>query len=179
MGFLKSSVLSIAFVSLIVGCSPTSENGFFGDQTKSSECPSSGCVDATAVSQNILMSSNLSNTRVDHKNPAGSGNRFEVSGQCSTSTFPYNSIEVFVYPGCSGISGSAYTGISVQSVIGDTQPHCERGKFNLAMKMEAVPVSSCSTVTVALKAGFSADTGQHTYRNDSAGKFTFNYVRNP
>lgn len=167
--FLLAGV--ILFLS---ACSPSSDSGFLSDTLNSVGCPAGGCVNAAANPQGILMTSNAPG-QVNHPNP-GNG-RFEFSGDCSPSTYPYNHIDVKIYNGCSGISGNPRTDVPIFSVLGaDTFPHCEKGKFNLGMSTVNLAFGQY-TVVASLLAGNLANRENHTFRNDTAAKISFCYNR--
>lgn len=174
---IKGFVFPIAmasFASFLISCSPTSDNALIGDAELFSECPASGCANTAANVQNILMTSNTHGT-ISH---TAATDRFEFSGECSPSTYLHNSIDVKVYAGCSGGGGDPL-GVEVKSALGaDRTPHCEKGKFNLVMYTGGLTPSQCFTVVAALRAGPSADVNTHTFKNDTAAKFSFAYIRN-
>lgn len=173
--FFDFSKISYTFLFLfLASCSPSSDGGFLSNELSSTSCPAGGCANTAASAQGILLTSAVPGTAT---HAAGGNARFEFSGDCSASTYPYNHIEVLVYPGCSGISGSPRSGVSVISILGaDTFPQCEKGKYNLALAAGTVPVGT-HTVVATLKAGNSPDRATHTFRNDTSGKIMFCYNR--
>ncbi len=171
---LRHILFLVFFIPFMISCSSSSDGGFLGDKLSSVGCPNGGCANLAASEQGILMTSNVPGS-VNHSNPGNA--RFEFSGDCAPSTYPYNHISVQVYNGCSGISGTPRGDVPVFSVLGaDTFPHCERGKFSLGMSTVNLGFGQY-TVVASLMAGNNPDRASHTYRNDTAAKFSFCYVR--
>ena len=177
---MKKRRLLFAFQYIFTGwilsaCSASNEGGFLSNELSSAGCPLGGCVNTQASSQGIVLTSAVPGTV--NQSTGGTNARFEFSGDCSPSNYPYNHINVEVYTGCSGISGSPRSGVSIISILGaDTFPQCVKGKYNLALAAATLPVGA-HTIVATLLAGNSPERTSHTFRNDTSGKIMFCYNR--
>lgn len=173
MGFVRKSSFLVLICGALSACSPSGD-GLAGNKVEPSNCPPSGCVDATP-DQNQLTVSNSGKTsmvsRVQQFTPA-SPDFVEIGGSCYSSSYPNNRIEVKVYHGGDRVNVTSADIVSLR--MASTAPRCVNGRFALAIRGDRMPAGYNYRVEVAI-VGIDAD-GQE-FRNTGTGVFNVTVQR--
>lgn len=158
----------LAFV--IAGCKG-SGHGLAGSQDGMSICPPGGCSDlAPDVTQLSLtyrgrgtIIQQAATTPID---------QIEIGGDCYTSTYPDNRIEVAVY--MAGTRVTLGTQDIVSTLSGQTSPKCKDGRFGFSVNGARLLGGQVYRLDVALVA---VDSDSREFRNPGYAVFSVNVSR--
>lgn len=165
---LFNSLLLVAGWLLLSACNQYSDGDLVGDYQDTSKCPANGCANQ-AASANVLKISTTGNTVSLY--PAATDSKVEISGDCYTSTYPSNKINVTVVTQ----NGNVPMAAAAYSVTGaSTVPACRKGKYGVALDIRKLALGGIYTVKLELVAYDSAGT---PFTNAGGGYLYLNLVR--
>ncbi len=158
LGFILLLVFSGMMLS---SCSSSRDNSLLGDMNSSARCPTTGCADAAPSSEKVYLQRDNSNSIF----LGALDSSLEISGSCSSSTFPDNRIEV-----TSGGNSVSFYAINLGTSA--LVPKCSMGRFYIFV--DACKFNSLSgySLQVSLKP---LDQTQQVV--DADASFTVNFSR--
>jgi hypothetical protein len=164
-----------------VGCS-NSGTPLAGDQAISSKCPPGGCAGTEADSTQLSISSPAGTTiYVPRLAPSGVViDPIEIGGDCFTSTYASNRIEVEVYQGSNRVIvlptdiTNTRRNYAIATENNDRVPRCHLGRYGFTINGAVMPNMLQYNVKVNI-VGINEQGNE--FRNEGSGVFRLNVAR--
>lgn len=171
---------------LTVGCGGDTSNSMVGDSRPVESCPTGGCADLTPKLTNTYISILEPNIIID-----STQDRLDVSGQCSSSTFKDNEIDLyFQYTTVNSptpilVQNCKVIPLSASPLTGKLS--CVDGRFHASVGLLGTGTASCLPPSISSGRSYSlvvqlslknSSVDQQAQKNEATGKYMVPLTRN-